>query len=238
MPFPIGSWEVTVIAVILVIAISAAIILFRLLSKRQSKRGISSNKRADYLHHDGIAFGRLGKHKKAIACFDKAIQINPRDNTAWHRKGIELNASAKYNGAIDCFDKAIQINLKDHFAWNHRAVALRELGKYEEALYCCNEAIKINDKYSFGWYNKGVILSHLENYEEATASYDRANQLNPKSFDREVIAEAKQAVLTNKLRGKLNQWEAEGYNVSELRKKWFPARRSASSHNRMGEEHN
>ena len=100
------------------------------------------------------------------------------------------------------------------------------MGKYEEALKCCNEAIKINDKYSFGWFNKGAILSHLEHSEEAIACYDRANQLNPKTWSIEVIAETKQAILTNKLREKLNQWENEGYDVSELREKWFPVDRT------------
>ena len=100
------------------------------------------------LHHDGLALGKLGKHKEALAKFDKAIKLIPQDNTAWHRKGIELNASERYIEAIKCFDKAIIINRNDRFAWNHRGVSLRELGEYHEALRSCNEAIRINNKYA------------------------------------------------------------------------------------------
>jgi len=131
------------------------------------------------LHREGLALSSLGKHKEALAKFDKIIKIDDRDNFAWHRKGIELNSLNKYKEALECFDKAIIINRNDQYAWNHRGVALRELTNYDEALRCCNEAIRINSKYPFGWYTKGSILQHLGDITGATECFERAAKLVP-----------------------------------------------------------
>ena len=131
------------------------------------------------LHSEGLALGKLGKHKEAIAKFEKVIKIDERNNYAWHRKGIELNSLKKYRDALDCFEKAIVIRRDDRYAWNHRAVALRELGQPSEALQSCNEAIKINGRYAFGWYTKGSILQHLGDIAGAKNCFRKAAGLAP-----------------------------------------------------------
>lgn len=131
------------------------------------------------LHSEGLALSDLGKHKEALAKFEKIIKLNDRDNVAWHRKGIELNFLKKYKEALDCFDKAIVINRHDQYAWNHRGVSLRELKRYDEALWSCNKAIKLNDKYPFGWYTKGSILQHLGDLAGAKDCFQNAVEFAP-----------------------------------------------------------
>ena len=131
------------------------------------------------MHREGLALGQLGKHKEAIATFDKIIKMDDRDNYAWHRKGIELNSLKKYREALDCLDRAIMINPNDRYAWNHRGVALRELGRHDEALQNCNKAIGINNRYPFAWYVKGSILHHLEDLAGARACFQNAARLAP-----------------------------------------------------------
>ncbi|NQE45361.1 hypothetical protein C5S31_04985, partial [ANME-1 cluster archaeon GoMg2] len=36
------------------------------------------------------SFGEKGEHLKAIANYDKAIELNPTDEDAWYNKGVEL----------------------------------------------------------------------------------------------------------------------------------------------------
>ena len=52
----------------------------------------------------------LNKSDEAITAFDKAIEINPQNLTAWNGKGLVLYKSNKYDEAITAFDKAIEIN--------------------------------------------------------------------------------------------------------------------------------
>lgn len=143
----------------------------------------TAGQRSGSLHRKGLALGRQGKHKQALACFAEAINLNPEDNTAWHRQGIELNCLSRHEEAIASFDRAIAINWRDHFAWNHKAVALRELRRYDKALFCCDEAVRLSEGYPFGWYNRGLILSELGKHAEAKACYERAARLDPTRFN-------------------------------------------------------
>ncbi|MGB5925590.1 MAG: tetratricopeptide repeat protein [Dehalococcoidia bacterium] len=131
------------------------------------------------LHSEGLALSDLGKHKEALAKFEKIVKLDDRDNYAWHRKGIELNSLKKYKEALDCFDRAIVIKRNDEYGWNHRGVALRELGRYDEALRSCNKAIRINNKYPFAWYTKGSILQHLGDLAGAKDCFQNAVRFAP-----------------------------------------------------------
>jgi len=52
----------------------------------------------------------LGEYKKAIGCFEKAIQINPNYAAAYNNLGNALKELGEYQKAISCYEKAIEIN--------------------------------------------------------------------------------------------------------------------------------
>ena len=56
-----------------------------------------------------------GDHKGAIADFDKAIKLNPKDEYAYNNRGIAKESTGDYKGAIADWGKAIELNpsLKD-----------------------------------------------------------------------------------------------------------------------------
>jgi tetratricopeptide (TPR) repeat protein len=57
-----------------------------------------------------MALGKLGKHREGIECYDKALEIDPKDSDAWNNKGTALGKLGRYNEAIECFDKALEID--------------------------------------------------------------------------------------------------------------------------------
>jgi len=42
------------------------------------------------LSNKGVALARLGKHEEAVACFDKALKINPNDFDILANKDLVL----------------------------------------------------------------------------------------------------------------------------------------------------
>jgi replication factor A1 len=58
---------------------------------------------------DGQTYFELKEYKKAIECFDKAIEINPEDEVAWFNKGFAYFKLKDYNNSIHSFEKAISI---------------------------------------------------------------------------------------------------------------------------------
>ena len=58
----------------------------------------------------GIVIGKLGNYKGAIADYDKAIKLNPKDAKAYNNRGGTKNMLGDYKGAIADWEKAIELN--------------------------------------------------------------------------------------------------------------------------------
>jgi tetratricopeptide (TPR) repeat protein len=74
----------------------------------------------------GNTFDELKKHEEAIACFDKAIELDPKDASAYINKGVALGNLKKYEEAIACYDKAIGLDQKNVNAYINKGNALDE----------------------------------------------------------------------------------------------------------------
>jgi tetratricopeptide (TPR) repeat protein len=63
-------------------------------------------------------------YTKASECFDKALEIDPDNYSAWYNKGICFQNMGKTQEAIRCYDESIKIN--PNFG---RAIQSREILK-------------------------------------------------------------------------------------------------------------
>jgi len=77
----------------------------------------------------GLDLSEAGKYQEALECFEKAIEINPKEEIAWYNKGVALTNLGKHQEALECFEKAIEINPNYEKAWYNKGVALTNLGK-------------------------------------------------------------------------------------------------------------
>lgn len=127
----------------------------------------------------GSALYQLKNYEDAIACYDKALELNPRYDYAWTGKGLVLDNLERYEDAIACYDKALELNPDNEVAWFDKGVVLHKLRRHEGALACYDKALEINPNYESAWNNKGVALDDLGRYEDAIACYDKALELNP-----------------------------------------------------------
>ena len=65
---------------------------------------------ADAYNNKGLSLYYLGYNDEAIACYDKALEINPQLSCVHYNKGIILSANGYNDEAIACYDKAIEID--------------------------------------------------------------------------------------------------------------------------------
>lgn len=130
--------------------------------------------RNSHLMEKGNSLEKLGKHHEAIACYDKMLEISPRDAAAWSCKGSCLAELGKYGEALACYDRMIEVSMKDSYwhssAWNSKGELLLKIGKRQEATACYEKALEIRP--NMGWHSKGDILYKLDRYQEAVACYD------------------------------------------------------------------
>lgn len=54
----------------------------------------------------GVALGALGQTQEVLACYDRALEINPRLAGVWFNKGAVLfNNFQRYREALSCFEE-------------------------------------------------------------------------------------------------------------------------------------
>ncbi len=128
----------------------------------------------------GMSLSSLGRKEEALACHDRALELNPNLVQAWSNKGATLNELRRNEQALACYNRAIELNPRYEKAWSNKGNALKDLGRNEEALACHSHALQLNPLFEKAWANKGIVLRLLGRIEEALACYDRALELDPR----------------------------------------------------------
>ena len=65
----------------------------------------------------GNALVKLGQREKAIAFYDRAIELKPNCSEAWHNRGNILCDLGRNVEALVSFDRAIEIEPDNYNSW-------------------------------------------------------------------------------------------------------------------------
>lgn len=121
------------------------------------------------------------RYEEALETFNKALEINPKDEFALSRKGYILGNLGRYEEALEAFNKVLDINPKNAFALSRKGVALGSLGMYEDALEVFNKALEIKPKDEFSLSLKGAALGGIGRYKDAVETFNSVIEINPKN---------------------------------------------------------
>lgn len=126
----------------------------------------------------GLYFGWSGRQDDAIAWFDKALQINPRDYCSFLEKGVSLSEKGEEDAAIHCFDKALEVNPRDWNALRQKGVSLSKKGLGDAAISCFDKALEVNPRDCHTLRLKGASLSEKGQEDAAIDYYDKALEIS------------------------------------------------------------
>ena len=79
-----------------------------------------------YLMH-GIANGELGRPEEAIKDYDKAIELEPDDASAYNNRGNAKGDLGHYEGAIKDYDQAIKLDPNDMTAIQNKSLTFAKI---------------------------------------------------------------------------------------------------------------
>jgi tetratricopeptide (TPR) repeat protein len=130
-------------------------------------------------NNKGVSLATLGRPAEALTCYERALEINPRDGIAWSNKGVALADLDRRAEALTCFERALEINPRYADAWSNKGLALANLGRHEEALTCYERVLEINPRDPKAWSNKGVALADLGRHAEVLTCFERALEIDP-----------------------------------------------------------
>jgi tetratricopeptide (TPR) repeat protein len=137
----------SLVLVILVLAISSAV--------------LAAGKTAEDWTNEGIALKLSKNYEKALAAFEKAVELDPQYIDAWVGMSGTLGKLHRYKEGLTAADKALAIDRKNELAWVQKAAHLGSLKRYQEALAAAEEALKLDPKDSTMIKFKSVVKNYL-----------------------------------------------------------------------------
>ena len=134
---------------------------------------------AELWKEKGDLFKDIKLYFKAAKCYDKSIELNPKDASTYITRGVTNYFLKDYNNAITDYSKAIQIDPNDNSAYSNRGVAKAALKDYQGAIDDYSKVIQINPNDNTAYFNRGVAKAALKDYQGAINDYSKAIQINP-----------------------------------------------------------
>jgi lipoprotein NlpI len=116
---------------------------------------------------------------EAIACYHKAIALDPKDAHAHKYLANALKKKGKVDEAIDCYRKAIELDRKDVHAYHELGALLCDLKRdYDGAIACFHKASELDPKDAKVHNNLGIALEAQGKVDDAIAEYREAIRLH------------------------------------------------------------
>jgi len=106
---------------------------------------------AELFTRTGHGLYETGEPDRAIECFDKATQLNPKNTIAWMSRGIvHLKTETMLNFAIMCFEEVLKLEPDNQEAMENQAEAYMLSGKKDDAVETYKKLIELvpdNEEY-------------------------------------------------------------------------------------------
>ncbi|NEQ36104.1 MAG: tetratricopeptide repeat protein [Okeania sp. SIO3I5] len=121
------------------------------------------------------------KLTEAIACYGRAIELNPNLFKAYHLLGDALIIQGSLDEAINYYQKAVKLQPNIWVAYQKLGKALLEKGEFAEAVINFQQAIEINPNSIWSYPKLGLSLMKLKKWDAAINAYRKAIEFNSKN---------------------------------------------------------
>jgi tetratricopeptide (TPR) repeat protein len=127
----------------------------------------------------GVALAGLKRLDEAVACFERAAQLDPCQADAQYNWGNALRILERLDEAVAKYRAALAIAPGSPEVHYNLANALRDLGRLKEAVAAYREALRLRPAYLKAANNLGNVLREQGKLEEAAEVYRGALRLRP-----------------------------------------------------------
>jgi len=144
-----------------------------------------SNESVGELVNRGIEKGKEGDLDGAIADFDRAIELDPKDDAPYFNRAQAKWQKKDGTGAIADYTRAIELGSQNPAAYNNRGNARSENNDRDGAIADYTHAIELKPDYARAYYNRAVTKQAKGDTTGAEADFKTAEKLDP-----ELVTEA------------------------------------------------
>ncbi len=134
-------------------------------------------------HERARCWTRLDNLDRAMADYNKSIELNPRNASTLSARGALKQRCKDTAGALADLDRALELAPGNAAAYANRGMVRSALGDYPGAIQDATRSIELNPKQSMAYYNRGVAKARSEDAPGAIADYTRAIEHDAKNAD-------------------------------------------------------
>jgi tetratricopeptide (TPR) repeat protein len=127
----------------------------------------------------GIEKAKNGDLDSAIADFNRAAELNPKDDAPYYNRAQARRLKNDTAGAIADYTKAIELGSTNPAAYNNRGNARAETNNRDGAIADYTRAIELKPDYARAYYNRAVLKKEKGDKAGAAADFKRAQKLDP-----------------------------------------------------------
>ncbi len=132
--------------------------------------------------YKAVALDELEKHQEAVEVYEKYLENNDEDASAWTNLGVAYSNLEKYEDALKCFGNALANEKDDAIMWANKAEVLVDLERPEEALEFCNKALELRNDDVLALVTKSEALVDLDKFDESISICKKLIQVDPENF--------------------------------------------------------
>jgi tetratricopeptide (TPR) repeat protein len=139
----------------------------------------------------GIEKAKKGDSDGAIADFNRASELNPKDDAPYYNRAQAKRLKNDTAGAIADYTRAIELGSTNPAAYNNRANARVENNDRDGAIADYTRAIELKPDYARAYYNRAVVKKENGDGAGAEADFKMATKLDPGLASEESVAGSK-----------------------------------------------
>ena len=146
---------------------------------------------AENLVNRGIEKAKNGDLDGAMADFDRAIEIDPKDDAPYYNRAQAKRLKKDTAGAIADYTRAIELGSTNPAAYNNRGNARAENNDREGANADYTRAIELKPNYARAYYNRAMVKKEKGDATGAAADFKTAEKLDPELASEESPTDSK-----------------------------------------------
>jgi tetratricopeptide (TPR) repeat protein len=126
----------------------------------------------------GNVYYRIPDFERAIADYDKAIQLNPADANAFNNRGVVYAARGDYSSAVADLTQAIQLEPDNPVAYYSRGNVYVLSGGYDEAIADLDKVLQLRPDSPETYFSRGRIYTLKGDLRRAKTDLEAALRLS------------------------------------------------------------
>jgi tetratricopeptide (TPR) repeat protein len=124
-----------------------------------------------------------GSPELALASYDRALVIAPRDAESHFGRGVVLQRLELFEEALASYDQSLASAPNQAEVWCNHGNTLVALKRFEDAVQSFDRGLKFRPDVGMLHYNRASALNALGRGAEALEAYERALALEPNNID-------------------------------------------------------